>query len=307
MTARYEIAPVSLVHAGGTANLRQLNSWKINANTSRKNMRVAGSVDSQGSLLSRARYSADLETADLATLLPLISPRSGLKVSGAATFRFLQRDIAGAFKTGTNHVTWVAANGGAFYVNSISVNQEAEDGAMASAVFVPFSTSGGDPWTITSSVNLDAAPSATFNSVYFLGGVYLDGSEITGIQSQEVDFGIQFEDVVQSIGPYSQTGFVRNTEPVFRIQTTKMSDLASKVAAGFAISSELALYFQKGIVGGDRVAVDQAEHIKISCEAGSIEAADTGGEAPNDAISSWRIYPAGTITINTATEIPTAT
>lgn len=306
MTARYEIAPVSLVHAGGTANLRQLNSWKINTQSARKNMRVAGSVDSQGSLLSRARYNVELETADLATLLPLISPRTGLKVSGAATFRFLQRDVAGAFQTGAKHVTWVASNGGALYCNSISVNQEAEDGAMASAVFVPFATAGGEPWTITNNVDLDAAPTAIYNSVYFLGGVYLDGTELTGIQSQEVDFGIQAEDVVQSIGPYSQTGFVRNTEPVFRISTTKMSDLAGRVAAGFAISSELALYFQKGTVGGDRVAVSEAEHIKVSCVAGSIEAGDTGGEAPNDAVSSWRIYPAGTITINTATEIPTA-
>jgi hypothetical protein len=268
-------------------------------------MRVAGSVDSQGSLLSRARYNAEFETADLATLLPLISPRSGLKVT-SGVFRMLQRDVAGAFQTGAKHVTWTAANGGAFYVNSISVNQEAEDGAIASSVFVPFSTAGGDPWTVATNVDLDAAPTATYNSVFFLGGVYLDDDELTGIQSQEADFGIQFEDVVQSIGPYSQTGFVRNTEPVFRISTTKMSDLAGRVAAGFAIGSEFAMYFQQGTVGGDRVALSETDHIKISCVAGSIEAADTGGEAPNDAISSWRIFPAGTITINTATAIPSS-
>lgn len=307
MTARYEIAPVSVTHTTSTTvNLRQMSSWKIRPQTSRKSVRVGGNINSQGSLLGRAKYTCEFETADLATLLPLITPRSGLKVD-SAVFRLLQRDEAGAFKTGGNHVTWTAANGGALYTSSISVDAESPDGAIASSSFIPYGDTGADPWTIAASVDLDSAPTGTFTSVYFLGGVYVDGTELPGVQSQEIDFGIAFEDVIQTIGPYSETAFVRTAEPVFKVTSTSMASLAGKAVAGFAIGSDVSFYFQKGIIGGGRVAVATAEHIKVSCTAGTIEITDTGGEAPNDAQSQWTIYPSGgTVAINSATAIPTA-
>lgn len=298
---RFEIAPCSFIHgAAQTLNLSQMAGFTINSNGQQVRVRPGGSIDSLAQLLSRAKPTISFRTMDIATVFGAVSATLGLKMTGNSIFRLLERTDCGAFET--TGVT-VTAAAGCMYPTQVQASNDG-DGAELGLEFVPL-YDGTNPILVSAaSVDLSGAPSAAFNSQFFLGPVYHNSSEIRGVRDITVDFGLQFVASPNSPGPYDRKGAFNNREPVLRFTTEKIDEQGSSSLFIRGVTSSFAIYLQKGSANSDRVAAATAQHVKISCTAGSIETEEIGGDAPEDALTRWTVRPTGTIALSIASAIP---
>lgn len=301
---RYEIAPVSFVHAGGTLNLQQLERIGLSNNSRYTRVRPGGTVDSKAHALSRANPRIQFATKDLTTLFGTVSPSLGLCVTGAATFRLLEREECATFLTGATHVT-VTGDTGFVLPVSLEADEQSDEGALAVCEYVPYaSDSATTPITLTDSVDMDAAPAAAFSSLFYLGPVYHNSVEIPGVRRSSVQFGINFASSAKSPGPYHDTGSIVDRNPELRFRVAKVD--AAVVSNHFirALTSNVSMYFYQSGASTDRVAKATASHVKVFCQAGAIEEADIGGEAGQDAMVEFIIRPTGTIGLSVSSAIP---
>lgn len=309
MSERFEIAPVSIDYnsgtgaGSGTLDLTQMSGFSVVPNATHTGVRVGGSLDRLGQVMSKARPNVDLRTKDLATALAQITPTVGLLVEDTATFRLLERSEGGGFKTGTENVT-ITGHKGLIVPTELTVEQEADEGADLSLRYFPVAEGATAPLTFADGVDLDASPAAAFTAMYFLGGVYQNGTEICGVQRASIDFGLDAKGIVKCVGAYPQGVLIQDRNPSIRIQMTKVDWLASKSLFIESVNTTFRVYFQKATTGTDRVAVATAGHVYVGCTAGSIEFPNVGGDAPDDATVELVVHPTGTLVVNTASAIP---
>jgi len=134
------------------------------------------------------------------------------------------------------------------------------------------------PLIVTPNQSLAGAP--TVGELFFLGPVKINGTQVTGVQSIEVDFGISL--VVRGSDGLLYPSFVAIAAiaPTIRITTTDVEALSTFGIDGTGQSATASeVYFRAGVDGGTRAANATSVHLKIATTAskGRISVQGVGG------------------------------
>ena len=301
---RFEVYPASFSYAGPTTtNLTQMQSFRVNPGVSKSVVVPAGQVDPSAHIVSRAKPRVNFATRDLATLFGFVSPSVGLCTT-QATFRLREREECATFSTGATHGTVTAAGTGFIMPDSIAADLESDDGAVCNCQFIPFWDGSTDPLVFNDGVDFAAAPSPAFVSQFFLGAVFHNSVEITGLTSVNLNFGITFVTTPKKAGAYDETGAISRREPILTFTTRKTDAWGGVNLFGSAVTSSVVLYLQKGVNNGTRVARATTQHVSLTMTAGDFEVTELGGDGGQDALLQVTCRPQSTIAVSVAAAIP---
>lgn len=300
---RFSLFPCAFVHAGGTLNLTQMDGFDVKGNSRKNAIIPGGAVDRAHIGIASAAPSATFNTRDLTTLFTDVSGSAGLAISGAATFRLQERSNSSTFETGATHETFTAASG-FLYPTSISASQDGEDGASCSCEFVPHWDGSTNPFVHNTGVNFDAVNAPAFVSRFFLGPVYSNTTQIAGVVSINVDFGITYDARPFNGAPYASLGAIIKREPTLSITVAKIDTLSALTMFGNAVDTSFSIYLQKGVASGTRVAGATSTHCKISCTAGDMTNDSVSVTGNDDGTATLTVMPTTVVAVSVASAIP---
>lgn len=302
---RFSIYPASLVHAGGTLNLAQLQAFRVGPAPAIKRVYVGGAVDPKANILTRGDPRVELGTRDLTTLLTTLNPLTGLASFGAgATFRLQERDDGeSVFLSGLTHETFVV-NKYHLVLNSISAQQDDQDGLLANLTCHALYDGTNNPIIHNTGVDFAAAPAPAFASEFWMGPVYHNAVQVEGITGWSVEFGVQFTPFRTSGAVWPTQGYIARRQPVLRATSLKVDVVANLVKELRALAGTFAVYGWKGADASHRVAVGSGVHLKISCAAGAWGDDEIAATENDDGTFSAVIMPTGTLAMSIASTIP---
>lgn len=300
---RFGIFPCSFVHAGGTLNLTQMDSFDCQTGVQKAEIIPGGAVDRAHIGIASAQPKATFSTRDLATLFTDVSISAGLALTGTATFRLQEREDGSTFGTGTTHETFVGQTG-FLYPTQIQASQDGADGASATCEVVPLWDGSNAPWIHNTSVDFGAVSAPAFVSRFFLGPVYHNSGQLAGVKSVTVNTGINYDAQRFDGEPYARRGAIVARQPTITFTLAKVDAVQALNMFGAPVSSSFAVYFQKGVASGTRVAAATAQHCKISCTAGDITQDNVSVSGTDDGMVNVTVMPTGTLAVSVASAIP---
>lgn len=304
MTAnRYSIYPASFVHGGGTLDLQQMEDFSVSVNAQRSAIIPGGAVDQAHIGIASGPSEATLGTRDLDTYFGTGSPSAGLSCTGACTFRKQERANGSTFASSTAHNTW-AAQKGFLKPNTLTASQDDEQGAKLTLGFTPLWDGTNALLTAADAVDFATAPAPAFASRFFLGPVYHNSTQIEGITDVNIDFGIEYSAKMFDGDAFPKTGAIIARRPTITFTTVDASDIYALGLYGQAITT-LAVYLQRGVASGTRVAAATATHCKVTFSTGDFGAEDIAVSGPTeDGTISFTAMPTAVMTLALNSAIP---
>lgn len=217
-----------------------------------------------------------------------LSPLIGLACASGATFQW-QKASNGTFLSGSNHHTWVSPKG-YLYLEDISADQDSREPASAKLQYCLLRDTTPDPdtyLTVSSSASLTGSPGLATH--FALGPLYMNGSQITGIQRGRLTTGIRYQ-TVRADGDITATeGKVEDRNLQLEFDLNDLSAVTSIFGATYpgilASTGTVAWYLQKCVTGADRVAAATAEHIKFSFTSSTLELRGVSRGSKTDAVA----------------------
>jgi hypothetical protein len=302
---RFTLFPCSFVHGGGTLNLAQMEGFDAQPTANVKRVYAAGAVDPKAHLVTTADPRVTFRTRDLTTLFTTVSPLTGLASSGAgATFRLQEREEGtGIFLSTATHETFTLAKNH-LTIDSISAAQDDRDGAVCECTCHALYDLTNLPIVHNTAVDFTAAPAPAFTSEFFMGPVYHNSVQLPGVIRHGVEFGTVFTPFRQDGAVFPAKGFIARRQPVIKVTTQKMDEVASISKFLRALSGVFAVYFWKAVDNGVRVAVASGVHLKISCAAGAWNDDNLTATENEDGTATLSIMPTGSLSYSITSAIP---
>lgn len=280
----------------------QINSQGIRPNSSKEVIIPGGGLDAGAVVLNSSDPSVVVSSNDFTTIFGAISISAGLNCSSGATFRFQKRADGSTFTGGSNNVTLSSTQGFA-KINSISADQDRP--ASVEVEYKPTYDSSTLPLVVNTSVSFSATPA--FVSVFYLGPVYVNSSQVEGVTSVRVDPGVMF-DVFRGDGDlYAKIGSVVARRPSISITFRPMEYVSSGLGNVFlsAPAGAVACYFLKGAHGSSaRVASGSSVHAKVGIPSGGWNPDDITVSGEADSQYTVTIHPTATITLSVTSAVP---
>jgi hypothetical protein len=300
---RFSLYTASFVHAGGTLDINQLESFSVEPTIQRAEVIPGGLNDRSAVLIASAQPRVRFATRDLATLMATVSISGGLALTGAATFRMQERTSGGTFETGATQETW-AATGGFLYVDSFSASQDDVNGVIANCIFIPLWDGTNDPLIHNTGVDFTLVTAPAFVSNFYLGPIYHAGAALDGIQNVTVNAGVNYEAKAFNGDPYPRLGAIVTRQPTIQFTTAKVDAGGALAIFGRAISTGVVVYFQKAVDSGTRVAAATSQHVKITAASGDWSHDDVSVTGNDDGTLTFMATPKSTLAISVASAIP---
>jgi hypothetical protein len=292
-TASFNAASLVLNQIGGA---RKMSGSRI------KEIVPSGMVDRAANVMSAADPACQIQTDDLTTALGTISPTAGYNCTGVSKFQYQKRADMGVFSgAGAN----VLATLQLAFMFADTLAAAGDNEARLALNIVPLWDGTNDPVAFSASQNLSGTAPA-FNSHFYLGPAYLNGSQLTGLLSTSISFGIGFSCVRADGDPYCRAGSIIARRPMFKFTFEHLDMVSATIGSFFhgSLGATMAAYFRKGSSGGVRVADASAVHCKVSCAAGTWGPDDVGVQEERDGAVSITVRPTGSIAVSVASAIP---
>jgi hypothetical protein len=201
----------------------------------------------------------------------------GTVLPGPVTFAFQAITQGGQRTAGSTHID-LTVNEGMLVLQSISASQ----GQIAQVVFQTVASYDGsnEPIVIAGSQALIGSPAVT--EVFTVGPANINGVLLEGIQSIDVQFGIEIISMMSAgdIWPtFLATGQIK---PIITIRTTDPDALLDIGLDGTAQGvTDSVVYFRKKAIDGTNVTDETAEHISMTIDQGQITVSSVQGDHPN--------------------------
>lgn len=303
---RFSGYTATFVHGGGTLALTQLGSYDVQTNRNITRVSASGAIDPLAHVIASASPMAQLTTQDVATAFGAISPTVGLACTGACTLRYQKRASGGVFAGSTTNTTLVAQTG---FLCPDSLSASGDSPAELGLNFYPFFDGTNLPFVPANAVDISGVTAPAQNSIFYLGPLYLGSSQIEGVVSTRVDFGINFSQIPVDGLVYPKEGMIISRNPSITISLLKASSIYADIGNFFhaAVSANaIKAYFVQGVHGTDsaRVAYATASHCKITIATGAMGPENISVAGENDATVSYRINATSTIAASVASAIP---
>ncbi len=282
--------------------LDQIDSFDLDAGLEHFVQHLDGGVDPVFTAVKGQQPKISLSTTGVAKALAVCSI-DGLQLTDGI-FYFQQLSNGGTREGGAAHLM-LAADSGLVLPRSLSAGHD--EVATLSYEILLLSAGGNAPLVATKNQTLNADPSA--DELFVAGPASINGVALTGVQSINIEFGIN-EILLGGDGDvYSSFAAIMTRQPKITIELSDM-DLLADLGIGGAAQGTIAsrIYLRKVAKDGLRVADAAAEHICISIDAGRIHVKEGGGKPSDPARVTLEINPVydGTndiLAINTAATI----
>lgn len=214
---------------------------------------AGGAVDPQVIAEAFRDPKVNITSGDIGTILAAVSPVSGLNCTGSSIIQFQQRSSGGTFAGAGNHGLLTAPLG-FLYIEEISAQQDAKEGATVRLVFVPLRSGSNMP--LVPSAGQSLTGSVAINGLYRLSKVVYEGSVIGGVQSVRFRSGITAPGKRESGNVAADVCSIVRREPMFEVKGTNFSKIASVGLGVAAISAGLTCYFEKyGVANGNHASI----------------------------------------------------
>lgn len=279
-------------------DLVQVHSVSLNPGASKVVVRPSGALNPLAIPMMFAQPTVTLRTHDLSAVLAAVSITNGLAIGTAALVQYQGR-VDGATFGGSGVHTVHTSTKGWLGITSITASQDSP--AEVTLGYWAHYDGTNEPFTSSATASLTSTPA--FGTMFSLGPVYANSSEVAAIQSVTVNPGINYQVNRESGDTYARTGSIISREPTISFSTYKASFAASKLFNA-ALPGTFAAYFRKMVHGGSRVADATSEHCKLSAAAG-VWSMDSGqADDVGDAMFSFTTQPINTIAESHASAIP---
>lgn len=154
--------------------------------------------------------------------------------------------------------------------------------AMLEMEVIGFKSDGTTPIAIAT--NSTALTSPTQNIAYTLGPCYLNGSQLSDVDSLEIDFGVA-ELPLRSDGLiYMKNAGIIGRMPVIRLGTRDAALMATVAAGGLAVTQFDAYLRRLTLGGGGTAAGASSVHTKIAVNVGMAKSLAAGGRPHRNGI-----------------------
>lgn len=303
---RYGAYGCSVVSSGPTTTtFTQVRGIGVRPGSRRTELVPAGALE-RGAVISATRDPiVTIETGDLATVLGLVSPTTGLSCTGGATFRYQKRSAQSTFASGSSHET-LTSTVGYLYLDSLGASQDAADGAACSLMYVPLYDGSTDPLVHNTSQSLSAGTPA-YVSQYYMGPIYANGSQVEGCVGWSVRNLLQFSTFRGDGDVYPRLGSIVSRTPQVSFTFRNVAGITSVIGGLFnaAAPGTLAFYLAKGAPGATpRVSYASSAHVKLSMSAADWGADSIDVRESDDANITVTVYPTVAVAISAASAIP---
>ncbi len=280
--------------SGADLTLDQILGFSISPGVRELMARANGDVDPTfvaiGSQTPGMRFtSAALATALAAGAVTI----NGLKIDAGAGGPGLQAffqamDEGGTRKSGASHLKMTVTEG-----LLVPRQIRADHNRIASVEFALAVTYDGtnDPISFSDGESVTTSPAAS-QAYWTAGPVYLNGTELEGVQSIVIDYGIEL--VVQGGSGEVFPTFVaiQSRSPRIEVQTSDVVSLETLGISGAAQGGTSSkIYLRKIAANGTRVADATAEHILCEVADGIIVPAEASVDQDSVAGAGVRITP----------------
>jgi hypothetical protein len=264
----------------------QISSFGINSGLEQFIQYADGAVDptytAVKSLVPRLTFSTNAIASAMA-----IASMDGAAISSAANFFLQQIKQGGTRWTGSKHIK-LAVTSGMVFPRSINAGHDAP--AEMQYEVLALTDSSNDAVVITADQALTGTPAA--DELFVAGPVYINGSQVPGVQSINIDFGIN-EILLGGDGDLNPSFSAIGTRtPKITIETFHADVLATYGLDGVAQgATDSKIYLRKVQQGGSRVADGTAEHILFTVAAGHIGIGDSSMNSGDPQTVSLEITP----------------
>ncbi|MBN46298.1 MULTISPECIES: hypothetical protein [unclassified Methylophaga] len=301
------------INTKGTTNdvfLDQILNQSHNFNQSIIKMMSDGAADPTFSAVGKLNSDIRFSTSKVATALSK-GGISGFVIDSdetnpGAEFYLQQHQPGGTRKTGSTHMKATLANG---ILVPMSLSAGSEEMARMEFMAVGVYDGTNAPISYTASQALPA-DTLTVDQMFFSGPVNINGTQFEGVQSFNVDFGVNLNRRGGDGLPYDTFVNIANRVPIIKFTTLDVEKAMTLVGANGVghTNDNCEYYLRKAANGGTRVADATEEHIKLTSYKGTILVKELSGDSGEIIGAEVEVHPVydGTnavIAVNTASAI----
>lgn len=218
---------------------------------------------------------------------------------------YFQAYAQGATRSASGAMTVTVANG-VLVLRQLELSHQQP--AMLSAELIARQDGATAPLAVATSQSLPAVYPAT-SVLWTLGKVDFNGTQIEGVESVSVDFGVDVLAEGSDSDVYPTFVAVRKVQPKITIRGAHVDVLATLTVDGAQYTAgQIVLYARKRSEGGTFVADGTAEHVSLTLGKCRVDWNSVDGDPKKIDLTLSPYYTAGgsptlPITINTATAI----
>jgi hypothetical protein len=300
---RYSSFPASFGYGSdSTLALTQLGGYHVDSGARLHEIVPSGAIDRGAVVLSSAESRCRITTEDLAAVFAVVSPTVGLACTGGATFRYQKRADSGVFAGGSTNLKALSTLG-FLYPESLSASLDSP--AQLELAYCPLFDGSNEPLALTDSISLSGAPAPAYNSVFYLGPLYLDSAQIEGLTQVRLNFGIDFRTFKGDGLVHPAQGAIYGRKPTLSLTLTKADMVPAQLASLYNnAAATLAQYFAAGTPGGSRIAAATGSHCKASIATGAWQGRGLSVSGESDTEITIETQVTGTIGLSVASTIP---
>ncbi len=260
--ARFGIYPATFSDdAPSSLGLAQIADISVNPNAQYEEIVAAGSLTRTVVPTSFAAPTITGSTQDLAGFFGKVDAATGwyCNADPAAVIYYQQRLNAAGFATTDSHRKTVATLG-MMIPGSLSAPAE----GPASVDWTFHALYDGSALPIVSTNYVAIAGTIEFNSQFYLDRVYIGSTQVTGLLSASIDFGIDFRPKRSDGDVFPRVGSIHGQRPTVSLTFDDLEIAPGTLTTWFGTSvSTLTLFLnQVNTVGGPRQA--NGNHLKIA-------------------------------------------
>lgn len=298
-TTRFGIFPCTI----DSLELQQIGSASVRTGANKEFIMPGGSLDVAAIPLNMADPTVTIGSHDFTTILGGVSISAGLECDTGGTFRYQKRADQGTFAGSTSNLTLSSTKGMALLR---SIGAQVGSPATISLEYKPLWDGSTLPLVINNSVSFSGASQPAFGSVFYLGPMYVNSTQIEGVISTSVDPGLVFDVCIADGDLYPRVGSIIARRPSCTV-TLKKAEYMATMGNVFNNNPATTVkwYFLKGAHGTTaRVSAGTAEHCKISATAGAWNPETIDVQDVGDAAVQITFHPVGTLAASVASAVP---
>jgi len=254
-----------------------------------------GSVYNTFGALNSGAPAATFETVDLKAFLDQCGTTGMLidadETHPGAVIYFPKRVIGGALASGASHWTATIANG---ILVPRTLEMSHQQSATISAEALAIKSGSTAPVTFDEAVSLPESVYPSVGDIWTLGNVDLNGTQLQGVTSVSIDFGIELITQAGDSDIYPTFVGLQKIQPRITIQSAHIDITSVVTEDGLGYNaSEVILYARHRTEGGTVVADVTETHVAFSLGKVRVDWESVGSDPKEISLSLQPYYTAG--------------
>ena len=290
ISEKYTLSLIKL-NGNSAVSIYGINSSTLNKNVAYRIQHAAGIVDPGWISVASIQPTVSIVATELAKILG-VTGSQGVCIGTGQTctsvdFYYAQMGQCAPRLSGTNHFR-VSMSQGILVPTQIQASQS--ETATIGLDFHAVYDGTNDPMTFSASASLPSV--AALSEAFTMGKVTRNGSQLSGVQSFTIDFGLKVDKHMADGDLYPTFAGVASADPVISGKGFTLTDLSTMTLGGTAQgSTDSVVYLQACSKNGGLVAAATASHISVTVDDGMLATEGAAGSNNESQQADWFIRP----------------